>query len=98
MRNERSLPRSVSLLEHRRQLLFDIDWTIGQLAAAKVLIMSANTSVAPMLEFTSNKEARFLEERKRAHDRQPASLVKFFAQSPLADTDLNLDRDATQEQ
>lgn len=56
------LPRSVPLLEHRRQLLFDIDWTIGQLAAAKALILSANAGAAPMLEFTSDEEARTFEE------------------------------------
>lgn len=58
----RKLPKSVPLLEHRRQLLLDIDWTIGQLAAARALILSAKTGMAPMLEFTSNKEARFFEE------------------------------------
>ena len=86
-------PQSVPLLEHRRRLLLDIDWTIGQLAAARALILSANTGAAPMLEFTSNNEARSFEERNRAHHREPASLVQFFAQSPLADADLNLERD-----
>ena len=92
-REEAVLPTPVSLLEHRRQLLLDIDWTIGQLAAAKALILSAKTGVAPLLEFTSNKEARFFEEQNRADYRQPASLVQLFAQSPLADADLNLERD-----
>ena len=86
-------PQSVPLLEHRRQLLMDIDWTLGQLAAAKALIMSANTGAAPMLEFTSDEEARTFEERNRTHHRQPTSLVQFFAQSPLADADLDLERD-----
>jgi len=87
------LPQSVSLLDHRRQLLLDIDWTIGQLAAAKALILSANTGAAPMLEFTSDEEARSFEETESRRERQPASLVQFFAQSPLADADLNLERD-----
>lgn len=87
------LHQSIPLLEHRRQLLLDIDWTIGQLAAAKALILSANTGAAPMLEFTSDEEAPTFEERNRTHHRQPASLVQFFAQSPLADADLNLERD-----
>lgn len=88
------LPQSVPLLEHRRQLLLDIDWTIGQFAAAKALILSAKTGAAPMLEFTSDEEARTFEDRNRIHHRQPGNLVQFFVQSPLADANLNLERNA----
>lgn len=87
------LPESLPLLEHCKQLLLDIDWTIGKLAAANALILSANTGLAPMLEFTSDEDARSSEERSRAYQRQPASLVQLFAQSPRADSDLNIERD-----
>jgi len=46
-----------------------------------------------MLEFTSGKEARSFEEQNPTHHTQPTSLVQFFAQSPLADAELTLERD-----